>query len=114
MLTKQHFDDWVLELKRNPAAEARLEQAGLTYEFSPATLVYVRQRTGLSQQRFARLLNVSVKTVQNWEQGRRGPSGPAISLIRIVDREPALALRALRIPVPPRVNRRLVDRARTP
>ena len=51
---------------------------------------------------FARLLNVSVRTVQNWEQGRRRPTGPAVSLIRIVEREAPLVLRALRIPVPRR------------
>ncbi|MCU0974402.1 MAG: helix-turn-helix domain-containing protein [Burkholderiales bacterium] len=74
--------------------------AGSIYEFSPTRLVHIRHRTRLSQTQFAQLLNVSVRTVQNWEQGRRRPTGPAVSLIRIVDRDAPLALRALRIPVP--------------
>ena len=49
----------------------------------------------MSQAQFARLLNVSVKTLQNWEQARREPTGPAKALLRIVEREPAAALRAL-------------------
>src|SRR5512137_1940951 len=73
---------------------------GSRYEFSPERLAQIRYRTRLTQTQFARLLNVSVRTVQNWEQGRRRPTGPAVSLIRIVDRDAPLALRALRIPVP--------------
>ena len=38
----------------------------------------VRERTGLSQSRFAQLLGVSVRTLQEWEQGRRAPSGAAL------------------------------------
>ena len=95
MLTRRQFDDWALEQKprRN---RARLPDP------SAERLVRIRHRTGLSQVRFARLLNVSVRTLGNWEQGRPKPTGPAASLPRIVEREPALALRALRIALPPR------------
>ncbi|MFA9217459.1 MAG: NadS family protein [Sphingomonadaceae bacterium] len=55
----------------------------------------VRERTGLSQADFALVMNVSVKTLQNWEQRRRAPTGPAVTLLRIVERVPELALRAL-------------------
>ena len=43
----------------------------------------IRARTGLSQAQFARLLRVSVRTLQEWEQGRRAPSGPARTLLSI-------------------------------
>ncbi|MCQ2998722.1 helix-turn-helix domain-containing protein [Pseudomonas syringae] len=42
-----------------------------------------RSKTGLSQPRFAELLGVSVRTLQEWEQGRRSPSGAARSLLHI-------------------------------
>ncbi|AZE70983.1 MULTISPECIES: helix-turn-helix domain-containing protein [Pseudomonas] len=42
-----------------------------------------RSKTGLSQQKFAELLGVSVRTLQEWEQGRRAPSGAARSLLHI-------------------------------
>ena len=48
----------------------------------------VRQGTGLSQSRFAALLGVSVRTLQEWEQGRRAPSGAAKTLIRIAAKNP--------------------------
>ena len=55
----------------------------------------VRERTGLSQSRFAQLLGVSVRTLQEWEQGRRSPSGAAQALIRIAKKHPEVVREAL-------------------
>lgn len=55
----------------------------------------IREKTGLSQPRFAALFNIPVGTLRNWEQGRRRPEGPAVALLRIIDREPETAVRAL-------------------
>ena len=52
----------------------------------------IRESTGLSQSRFAQLLGVSVRTLQEWEQGRRSPSGAARTLLMIAAKSP----RALR------------------
>src|SRR5690606_13760128 len=48
----------------------------------------IREKTGLSQSRFAALLGVSVRTLQGWEQGRRAPSGAARTLLLVADRNP--------------------------
>jgi len=48
----------------------------------------VREKTGLSQAEFARLLGVSVRTLQEWEQGRRAPSGAARTLLMIAAKNP--------------------------
>jgi putative transcriptional regulator len=48
----------------------------------------VRNKTGLSQARFAQLLGVSVRTLQDWEQGRRAPSGAARTLLAIAAKNP--------------------------
>lgn len=48
----------------------------------------IRKKTGLSQARFAELLGVSVRTLQDWEQGRRAPSGAARTLLLIAERDP--------------------------
>lgn len=48
----------------------------------------IRERVGLSQSRFATLLGVSVRTLQDWEQGRRAPSGAARTLLLVADRNP--------------------------
>lgn len=52
----------------------------------------IRTRTGLSQERFAALLGVSVRTLQDWEQGRRAPSGAARTLLLIAERNPKALL----------------------
>jgi len=51
-------------------------------------VISARKKTGLSQAEFAKLLNVSVRTLQEWEQGRRQPSGAAKTLIAIAERHP--------------------------
>jgi putative transcriptional regulator len=48
----------------------------------------IRESVGLSQSRFATLLGVSVRTLQDWEQGRRAPSGAARTLLLVADRNP--------------------------
>ena len=55
----------------------------------------VRRRTGLTQVEFARRINVSHETIRNWEQGKRGPTGAARTLLRILDKAPEIALRVL-------------------
>ena len=52
----------------------------------------VREKTGLSQGDFARLLGVSVRTLQEWEQGRRAPSGAARTLLMIAAKNPRALL----------------------
>ncbi|MBI4886689.1 MAG: helix-turn-helix domain-containing protein [Acidobacteria bacterium] len=52
----------------------------------------IRGRTGLSQPRFAELLGVSVRTLQEWEQGRRAPSGAARTLLTIAARNPRVLI----------------------
>jgi putative transcriptional regulator len=48
----------------------------------------IREKTGLSQAKFAELLGVSVRTLQEWEQGRRAPSGAARTLLLIASKNP--------------------------
>jgi putative transcriptional regulator len=52
----------------------------------------IRQKTGLSQSKFASLLGVSVRTLQDWEQGRRIPSGAARTLLLIANKNPMALL----------------------
>ena len=52
----------------------------------------IREKTGLSQAKFATLLGVSVRTLQEWEQGRRAPSGAARTLLTIAAKNPSVLL----------------------
>ena len=56
------------------------------------SVAIVRERTGLSQAKFASLLGVSVRTLQEWEQGRRAPSGAARTLLMIAAKNPRALL----------------------
>lgn len=51
-----------------------------------------RERMGLSQSAFAALIGVSRRTLQEWEQGRRSPTGPARALLRVAERHPEALL----------------------
>ncbi|MDQ6957638.1 MAG: helix-turn-helix domain-containing protein [Mariprofundaceae bacterium] len=48
----------------------------------------IRESMGLSQSAFAAMLGVSPRTLQDWEQGRRKPSGPALSLLKVAAKRP--------------------------
>ncbi|MCP4896076.1 MAG: helix-turn-helix domain-containing protein [bacterium] len=55
----------------------------------------VRESLGMSQREFALMIGVSVRTLQNWEQGRRKPEGPAKALLQVASRNPRAVLDAL-------------------
>jgi putative transcriptional regulator len=52
----------------------------------------IREEMGLSQSQFAQLMGVSLRTLQEWEQGRRSPSGAARTLLAIAERNPQALL----------------------
>ena len=58
-------------------------------------VVEIRAKTGLSQTEFSHLLGVSVRTLQDWEQGRRSPSGAARTLLTVVAKNPQAVLDAV-------------------
>ncbi len=64
-----------------------------SYPALPGDVRAIRKRMGLSQSGFAAVLGVSTRTLQDWEQGRRRPTGPARALLRVADRHPKALLR---------------------
>ena len=60
--------------------------------YLPSNVKSIREKLDLSQSAFAGLLGVSVRTLQEWEQGRRNPKGPAQALLRVADRHPEALL----------------------
>jgi putative transcriptional regulator len=63
--------------------------------FKPADVRAIRTKLGKSQSEFALLIGVSIATLQNWEQGRRRPEGPAQALLRIASINPEAVAQAL-------------------
>jgi len=68
--------------------EMKSGKAGRVHRVPVSAIAEARARTGLSRQKFAELLGLSPRTLQEWEQGRRHPSGAARSLLAIAARRP--------------------------
>ncbi len=83
----QEILDGIKEIKRFKKGEIKLETRTLE-EPSPAKAI--RKKLKLSQSSFASLMGVSTRTIQDWEQGRRKPQGPAKSLLRIAEQHPEI------------------------
>ena len=65
-------------------------------EIEAPDVAAIRSSYGLSQEQFSRLLGISVRTLQNWEQGRRRPHGPARVLLRVAEEHPEALLDTVR------------------
>jgi putative transcriptional regulator len=76
--------------------DQELAEAELVYPPpSPARVRALRAKLGLSQAQFARRFGFTLDTVQQYEQGRRRPSGPASTLLRVIEADPEAVVRAL-------------------
>lgn len=92
-MTERNIGNEILEgiqaIKAYKAGGKGLRTRKLTI---PAPPQVIRARLNLSQAAFASLMGVSLRTVQDWEQGRRAPSGPAEALLRIAEQKPEVFL----------------------
>lgn len=77
--------DGISEIKAFRKDGAKLKVTELTEPSEPRV---IRSKLNLSQSAFAGLLGVSMRTLQDWEQGRREPQGPAVALLRIAEQHP--------------------------
>jgi putative transcriptional regulator len=68
---------------------------GRVTEFPPDDVRAIRSRLGKSQSEFALMIGVSISTLQNWEQGRGVPEGPARALLRVTAMDPVAVAKAL-------------------
>ena len=95
-MDKNLFEELLQSLKEAKTLARGKPGKAKRLEALPATNVQaVRERTGLSQSEFARLMRVSTRTLQNWEQQRRQPTGPAAALLAMVASAPEVVLKAL-------------------
>ena len=79
----------VQAIKAHKNGEAVLKTRTLK---TPSSVKEIRAKMGLSQTAFAGLMGVNPRTIQDWEQGRRHPSGPAEALLRIAEQKPDVFL----------------------
>ena len=65
------------------------------FKYRPTDIRRIRKKLHVSQSQFSMMIGVSTATIQNWEQGRREPEGPAKALLRVVEKKPQAVLEAL-------------------
>ena len=88
-MSKRDIGLEILEGVREVKSYKAGKKALRTHTFTePASPQVIRAKLNLSQSAFAGLMGVSLRTVQDWEQGRRKPSGPAMALLRIAEQKP--------------------------
>jgi putative transcriptional regulator len=95
-MKKSEFKE-LLQGIRDAGAYLRGDKSVVTRidRIEPDPVAVVRAKLRLSQAEFARMLGISVNTLQNWEQGRRKPSGAARVLLKIAARHPEAVLEAV-------------------
>jgi putative transcriptional regulator len=94
-MKKQMFEELLSSVREAGAILRGEKEASRRYTIRRSGVRVIRERTTLSQSEFAQLIGVSVKTLQNWEQERRRPTGPAAVLLSIIEHDPALAVKAI-------------------
>lgn len=94
-MEKAQFEELLQSVEEMDKISRGKKKASRVHKFPTPEVKAIREKTGLSQSRFALLMGVSVRTLQNWEQGHRAPQGPAVSLLRIFENNPEVAIRAI-------------------
>jgi len=94
-MNEQDFTNLVESVKQAGRIKQGKLEPGRRFEFSPPDIKAIRQQFQKSQREFAYMIGVSVATLQNWEQGRRKPEGPARALLRVAAKNPQAVMDAL-------------------
>ena len=94
-MKKQLFDDLVSSVKQAGKIHRGEAKASRTFVFQPEDVRKIREKLHKSQSEFAQMIGVSLSTLQNWEQGRRQPEGPARALLVVASKAPEVVAKAL-------------------
>ncbi len=94
-MNDEMFNELLDSVKEMDKIAKGKSRASRRFVFPDPEVKMIREKVGLSQTHFAMLIGVSKRTLENWEQGRRHPTGPARALLRILDVDPKHAVRAL-------------------
>lgn len=95
-MDKRHFDQLVKgvrEMKRHMTG--KVVRGARVTELAEPDVRAIREAAKISQSQFAKLIGVNLRTLQNWEQRRTRPTGPARALLKIVASNPKSAIEAL-------------------
>jgi putative transcriptional regulator len=94
-MNKREFEKLVASVKQAGKIRRGEMKASRVFDLKPADIKTVRRKLNLSQSEFALMIGVSLSTLQNWEQGRRRPEGPAQALLKVAASNPKAVVDAL-------------------
>jgi putative transcriptional regulator len=94
-MNKRLFERLVESMQQHSEIARGERKPSRQFQVDAIAVKEIRAITHLSQPKFARLLDVDVGTLRNWEQGRREPTGPAKALLRAIKNDPEAVLKAL-------------------
>jgi putative transcriptional regulator len=94
-MEQEMFDELMASVQQMDDIVQGKDKASRSFDFPDPEVKAIREKLGVPQEKFALLLGVSKRTVENWEQGRRHPTGAARSLLRLVEADPHYALKVL-------------------
>lgn len=94
-MNEQDFANLVESIQQAGEIKRGLRQPSRRFEFTPLDIKEIRNKLDKSQSEFALMIGVSVTTLQNWEQGRRRPEGPARALLQVAAKNPEAVREAL-------------------
>ena len=86
------FQELIQSIREGGAILREEQEPSRVFSFEEPDAGSIREKYGLSQTKFAAMLGISVKTLRNWEKGRRRPQGPARVLLQVADRHPEVIL----------------------
>ena len=95
-MREEDFSELVTSIKEAGDIKRGNREPSRVFEITPVDIKAVRRKLRRSQSEFALMIGVSVATLQNWEQGRRRPDGPARALLKIATENPEAVEQALR------------------
>jgi putative transcriptional regulator len=94
-MNRELFEDLSRSIKEAGKIRRGRAKASRAFKYNAVDIRKLRKSVKVSQSQFARMIGVSVDTVQNWEQGRRTPRGPAMALLRVFEENPKVVVNAL-------------------
>ena len=95
-MNKDLFAELIASVKEGGTILRGEREASRKFQLDPLDIKRIRAGFALTQQEFAAMLGISVRTLRNWEQGRRVPEGPAMVLLRVAEKHPDAILDVIR------------------
>jgi len=95
-MNEELFAELVASVKEGGAILRGENEPSRVFQLDPVDIKSIRDGYKLTQEEFAAMLGLSVRTLRNWEQGRRTPEGPAMVLLRVAARHPEAVLDTVR------------------